>query len=254
MYPELFHFAHLTIYTYAFLIGLGTLAAVIYTKIQAKKDFDNISLPYSFFYLIFIMGFIGGKIFFYLENPKLYINDPGLLLKNFSGGFVFYGSFIFIIPAVIWYLKKKHISFWPMLDILAITTTIVHSIGRLGCFFGGCCYGKPTDSFTGMVFPGTHGTAVHPTQLYESLGVLAIMIILLQLKKRSHFPGQIFLTYTILYAVLRQIIELFRGDERGFIIEGYLSHSQFISLLIIALSGYLIFKLKHKNYSYETLH
>ncbi len=254
MYPELFHFAHLTIYTYAFLIGLGILVAVIYTKWQAKKDFNKLVLPMDFFYLIFIMGFLGGKIFFYLENPSRYLETPSLLLDNFSGGFVFYGSFLFIIPVIIWYLKIRQISVWPMLDILAITTTIVHAIGRLGCFFGGCCYGKPTEAITGVVFPTTKGIAVHPTQLYESLGVFLIMIILLQLKKKPHFPGQIFLTYTILYAVLRQVIELYRGDPRGFIIEGYLSHSQFISMGIILLSTYMLYKLKFKNYTYEKLH
>jgi len=254
MYPELFHFAHLTIYTYAFLIGLGTLVAVLYTKWQAKKDFNKLILPMHFFYLIFIMGFLGGKIFYFLENPSKYLENPSLLLNIFSGGYVFYGSYLFILPFIFWYLIKNKIEIWPMLDILAITTTIAHSIGRLGCFFGGCCYGKPTDAITGIVFPTTHGTAVHPTQLYESLGVFLIMYVLFRLKKRPHFAGQIFLVYLISYAFLRQIIELYRGDVRGFIIEGYLSHSQLISMIIIAVSSIIYFKLKFKNYTYEKLH
>ncbi len=254
MYPELFHFAHLTIYTYAFLIGLGSLVAALYTKYQAKKDLGINSLPNHFFYFLFVMGFIGGKIFFYIENPRMYIQNPDLILKNFSNGFVFYGSFLFIIPSLIWYLKKMNISLWPMLDILAITTTIVHSIGRLGCFFGGCCYGKPTNGITGIEFPATHGVSVHPTQLYESAGIILIMFLLFQLKKHQKFPGQLFLTYTILYALLRPVIEIFRGDNRGFILNGYLSHSQFIAGLIMLISGYLLIKLKNKNYYYEKLH
>jgi len=157
LYPELFHIGNITIYTYAVLIVLGTLVASIYTKWRAKEELGIKNLSNNFIYLIFIAGFVGGKVFFYLERPAYFLANPKLMLDNFSGGFVFYGSFIFIIPVVIWYLKKHRIPLLPMLDILAITTLIVHSIGRLGCFFGGCCYGKLTNSTLGLVFPTTHG-------------------------------------------------------------------------------------------------
>ncbi len=246
MHPELFHIGPITIYTYAFLIVLGTLVASIYTKWRARKELENINLSNNFFYYIFIAGFIGGKIFYYLERPAYFFSHPRKMLHNFSGGFVFYGSFITIIVFLIWYLKKHKIPFWPMLDILAITILIVHAIGRLGCFFGGCCYGKPTGSFLGMAFPTTHGQRVHPTQLYEIFALLTIMAILFYLKKRQHFKGEIFVTYLILYALARNILELYRGDPRGYIINGYLSHSQFIGIIII-LIGLLFYSKLKKN-------
>ncbi len=251
MHPELFHIDLFgfkqTIYTYAVLIVLGTLVASIYTKWRAKKELGVMELSNNFFYLVFIAGFIGGKVFFYLENPKYYMANPKLMLDNFSGGFVFYGSFIFIIPVVIWYLKKHKIPVLPMLDILAITTLIVHSIGRLGCFFGGCCYGKPTDSFTGIVFPKTHGVKVHPSQLYEITALLFILAVLLYIKKKQQFKGQLFITYLILYAIARSILELFRGDKRGYIIDGVLSHSQFIGVLFIIGASYFYQKIKFNH-------
>jgi phosphatidylglycerol:prolipoprotein diacylglycerol transferase len=136
-----------------------------------------------------------------------------------------------------------------MLDILAITTLIVHSIGRLGCFFGGCCYGKPTNSFTGVIFPKTHGTAVHPTQLYEISALLIIMGILLYIKKQQQFKGQLFLLYLIFYAIARNILELFRGDKRGYIIDGVLSHSQFIGIILILITLFIYRKIKHKQFN-----
>lgn len=244
MHPELFHIGNITIYTYAFLIVLGTVVASIYTKWRAKQELGIVALPNTFFYLIFIAGFVGGKIFFYLEKPSYYVHNPKMMLDNFSGGFVFYGSFVFIIPVVLWYLKKHCIPILPMLDILAITTLIVHSIGRLGCFFGGCCYGKPTTGVTGIVFPTTHGVAVHPTQLYEITALVFIMIILLFIKKKPHFKGKIFLLYIAFYAVARNILELFRGDKRGFIIADYLSQSQFIGIVLLFIVSYLYIKLK----------
>ncbi len=247
MHPEIFHIGNITIYTYAFLIATGTLVASIYTKWRAKKELGVIALSNHFFYLIFLGGFVGGKVFFYLEKPHYFLENPKLMLNNFSGGFVFYGSFITIFPIVIWYLKKHKIPVLPMLDILAITTLIVHSIGRLGCFFGGCCYGKPTDVFTGIIFPTTNGVRVHPSQLYEITTLLIIMGILLYIKKKQQFKGQIFLLYIIFYAVARNILELFRGDKRGFIIDAVLSHSQFIGIILMLISVLIYQKIKHKN-------
>ncbi len=244
---NLFNSQEITVYTYGVCIVLGTVIASLYTKWRAKKDLTIIELSNSFFYIIFIAGFIGGKLFYYLEKPIYYIKNLHLLLDNFSGGFVFYGSFITIIPFVIWYLKKYRMPILPMLDILAITTLIVHSIGRLGCFFGGCCYGKPTNAFTGMIFPKTNGVHVHPSQLYEITALLLIMGILFYYKKKQQFSGQLFLLYISFYAISRAILELFRGDKRGYIINQYLSHSQLVALLMLIGASFFYLKLKTKN-------
>ncbi len=251
MYPELFSFqlpeflgSHtMTLFSYAFLIVLGTIVSVLYTRYTANKML-NVKLPNAFFYWVFVMGFLGGKFFLYLEKPMYYLNNPSRFLDVSSGGFVFYGSFICIIVFIIFYLKKHSIPVLPMLDILAITTTIVHSFGRLGCFLAGCCFGKPTDSFLGIAFPKTRSVAVHPTQLYEVIAVLGIMLVLFALKKRQKFQGQIFFTYVMAYAIVRSIIELFRGDERGFVINNVMSHSQGIALCLVLMTLYFYFKQK----------
>lgn len=259
MHQELFHFQlpdflsnllhvkQLTLYTYAFCITFGCLITTIYTKRAARKELGIEYLSNNFFYIIFIAGFVGGKLFFYLEKPLFYLNNPSLLLDNFSGGFVFYGSFVTIIPVIIWYLKQHKIPVLPMLDILAITTLIVHSFGRLGCFAAGCCYGSPTNSWFGMVFPTSNAIKVHPTQLYELYILVMLLVILLIIKKNKKFNGQIFLLYLGLYAISRSILELFRGDARGYLIKDFLSHSQFIALLIFITTVFFYYKFKNKN-------
>ena len=255
MHKELFRFNlpvflsnnnQVTVYTYAFVIALGCLIAAVYTKKSAKKEL-KIDLPNSFFYMIFCAGFVGGKVLFFLEKPLFYYANPKLILSHFASGYVFYGSFIFCILAIGYYLKKKRIPVLPMLDILAITTLIVHGIGRLGCFFAGCCYGKPTDHLFGVVFPLSNNVSVHPTQLYEATILLLIMIFLLYLKKHKQFNGQIFILYLSLYAISRTIMELFRGDKRGFLIEGFLSHSQGIAILLLIISIFAYFKLTNNK-------
>lgn len=248
MHKELFHIplpvflskllgvTEVTVYSYAFFIVLGALTATIYTKWRAKKELGINELPNSFFYLIFIMGFVGGKLFYYLEKPSYFMSNPQLMLEGFSGGFVFYGSFVTIVPFVVWYLRKHKIPVLPMLDIFAMTTLIVHFFGRMGCFLGGCCYGSPTDTFLGVVFPDSNGVAVHPTQLYEAFLLLILIFMILRMKQKKQFSGEVFLTYIILYAFCRIFLELFRGDQRGYIITNVLSHSQCIALLIITIS------------------
>lgn len=250
MHPELFHIDFnnflglptVTIYTYAVCIVLGTIIATHYAKWSAKKEL-GIKLSNNLVYLIFIAGYIGGKLFFYLENPRYYFNNPSVILDTYSSGFVFYGSFIAIIPVLIWYLKKHQIALLPILDISAIAVTIVHSVGRLGCFTAGCCFGYPTSSNFGLVFPTSHEHSVHPTQLYESFALFLIMIFLIMFKKHKQFNGQLFLLYLGLYASCRIFLEFFRGDTRGYLISNFVSHSQGIAFCLILISTFFYYKL-----------
>ena len=177
------------------------------------------------------------------------------MFKNFGQGFVFYGSLIFVIPISVWYFRKEKWPVWSVFDRLAITGTIIHACGRMGCFLAGCCYGIPTGTDFGLVFshPHTHAepidTHLHPTQLYEVGWILFTLITLVMFKRHNRFKGKLIFVYIIMYAVGRSIIEIFRGDlRRGFVIDGVLSHSQFISILIVlAASGFYWWFYKKKK-------
>jgi phosphatidylglycerol:prolipoprotein diacylglycerol transferase len=125
-----------------------------------------------------------------------------------------------------------------------------HAVGRFGCFFAGCCYGKPTsvpwairftDPFAAANVGTPLGVDLHPTQLYEAGAELLILFVLLASEKRGKpFAGRTFWLYILLYAISRYIIEVFRGDERGMV--GIFSTSQFISILLAPLAvGMLIY-------------
>jgi phosphatidylglycerol:prolipoprotein diacylglycerol transferase len=219
----------------------------------AKKDYnvpsDTIS---SLLLLIIAMAFIGGKVLFYLEDPSLYINDPALMVEDIGNGFVFFGSLLFAVPAVIWFFKKKNLPVWGMLDLTAFSAIIAHGFGRIGCFMAGCCHGVPTDSFLGVMYtdPACQAdplnVSLHPTQLYAVTLLTGIFILLKWLYRRpNRFAGQLFLIYVMLYSLGRGVIEEFRGDEaRGYLFDGLLSHSQFISLILITVAAVLYFRRK----------
>ena len=241
----------ITIYTYGFLIAVGVFLAYYYTAYHAKKQF-NLSYDQTqvMIILIIVAAVIGGKFFIIFEDPSRYLSHPGDLFKNFGSGFVFYGSLIFAIPTIYLFIRYHKLPLLPMLDIIAGTTCIVHGMGRLGCFFAGCCYGIPTDSFVGMNFKAGNGidADVHPTQLYSSILIWSIFIYLMRVKKSQEFQGQLFLTYLILYSIGRSVIEIFRGDEsRGYVIENVISNSQFISLIVFSIAIYFYIKLKNNS-------
>ncbi len=245
MHPILFEIGGTVVYTYGFMIALGAIAGVWYMSVQGRKElgltFDQAN---TLFLYIFLAALIGGKFFLFFEDPSYYLENPK---RFFTGrGFVFYGSFLFAVPVMLWYFKKEKLHTFAMLDIMAVTTCLVHIFGRLGCFFAGCCYGVPTASVLGVTFTDEAcyanplHTPLHPTQLYEASFILLVLGLLLYLRRRRKFYGQLFYTYLLAYATGRFVIEYFRGDVgRGYVIENYLSNSQFIALLIFAVVLFL---------------
>ncbi len=254
MHPELFQIGNQTIYSYGVLIMIGAFVGYFYLSRTFKRDFkipdhktQNLAL------IMFFAAFIGGKLLFYLEDPSFYFGSVNNLKKDFGNGFVFYGSLLFAVPSMIWYVKKIGVPVWAALDHIAIVACIVHGFGRMGCFLSGCCYGVPTNSAFAVTFTNPLSKAplnepLHPTQLYESTFIFLILYFLFKFKKYQKFNGQLFLLYVMIYALGRGVLEMYRGDEaRGYIIEGILTHSQLISAVLILLLGGVYFWLSKRN-------
>lgn len=248
MYPVLFEAGKVVVYSYGFMIALGALAGVTYMAVQGKKEvglsFDQAN---ALFLFVFVAAFIGGKFFLFFEDPEFYYKNPQKLLLG--RGFVFYGSFLFAVPVMLWFFRKEKLHVYAMLDVMAITTCLVHAFGRLGCFLAGCCYGQPTNSVFGVTFTSDAcfakplHTPLHPTQLYEAFYILIVMGVLLFLRSRRRFFGQLFFIYLLAYAAGRFVIEYFRGDlSRGYIIEGYLSNSQLFAIIIFLAVAVLYYR------------
>jgi phosphatidylglycerol:prolipoprotein diacylglycerol transferase len=245
--------ATITIYSYGFLIMIGAIIAMTYTVVVSKRRY-NVSFDTSqtLFLIILIGAFLGGKVFYFFENPSYFMDNPSALWG--SRGFVFYGSLIFSVTGILLFFKIKGLPILKMFDIIAVTTGLVHVFGRMGCFMAGCCYGTPTNSTYGVVFRDVNSLArpqdthLHPTQLYSVLLITLILATIIILRKRQRFHGQLFLVYLMIYSIGRSIIEVFRGDlSRGFVIDSWLSHSQFISLLILIFSVFFYIKLGKKE-------
>ena len=167
------------------------------------------------------------------------------------GGSVFYGGLLGAMGVAAIVIKCRKLSFADVTDCAAPAAPLFHCFGRVGCFFGGCCYGIESDF--GFVYEHSpveqaNGVRRFPVQLAEAACLLIIFIILWRLLKRNKLSGKLFAAYLLMYAPTRFILEFFRGDEyRGFLFG--LSTSQLISAaIIICTAAYLLLKrLKQKN-------
>jgi phosphatidylglycerol---prolipoprotein diacylglyceryl transferase len=209
-------------------LGAGLLTAVL------KASSFNIDKQDALFSLLYgaIGLVIGGKICYIVVSIKYIVSilpvygiEPVL-----RGGFIFYGGVGGAAAAVFIYARQYKISYKPLISLLFFITPLVHSFGRLGCLFAGCCYGIPWDGWCAVFL---HGQNRLPVQLIESVFnflLFAVLFILSYFKKFIRFLPFIYLFY---YSVFRFIIEFFRDDaERGTF--GQFSTSQWISLVIIA--------------------
>ncbi|MBI1909329.1 MAG: prolipoprotein diacylglyceryl transferase [Deltaproteobacteria bacterium] len=253
--PFLSH--EIPIYTYGLLVATAFLAGIWWSAHEAKKV--NLSPDFVFdlsFYIV-VAAIIGSRVLYIVVDYDRYLSHPLDILKIWEGGLVFYGGLIAAIGTSLYYAKRKKTPFLVVADLFTPGVALGHAIGRLGCFAAGCCYGRPvTEShFWAVTFPhnGTSlapaGIPLYPTQLMESAAELALFLILIALRRRKKFTGQIFLSYVVLYGISRSVLEVFRGDAiRGFVIPGILSTSQLISgLLISAAIIYSIYLKKRRS-------
>jgi phosphatidylglycerol:prolipoprotein diacylglycerol transferase len=195
---------------------------------------------------------VGSRVLYVIINWTTFSNDPIEIIRIWHGGLVFYGGFIGACLVALWYLRKHDLSLWNTADILAPSIALGQFIGRLGCFFAGCCYGKPCDlpwavTFSDFDSLAPTGVPLHPTQLYASINGLVIFLFLLFLRRRKSFEGQLFWVYVLLYGVSRSFIEVFRGDERGVIIEGLVSTSQFIGIIMAGVAVVMLWMLRARH-------
>jgi len=183
--------------------------------------------------------------------------------KFYAGGLTYYGGFIGASVAAWFLLKADRFPFWKAADMAGMVIPLGLGFGRMGCLLAGCCFGTPTSSELGLIFPpfspaseaqfragmlknpGLDSLAVHPAQLYEAFGSFAIAAgLMLYLHGRKRYDGQVFVAFVAGYAALRFVLEFFRSDDRGGLLG--LSTSQLIGLALIAGAAYAHKRLRER--------
>lgn len=238
------------VYMYGVMIAVGVFCAFLVIYLYAKR----LGIPTKYADFVFYDGIAAIAFGFFFaalfQSIYDYIEDPSKGFRfgqriTFIGGLIGGAAVFLAIYFII--RKKKNIQLAPMLPVIPCAITIGHALGRVGCFFAGCCYGKPYDGIFSVKFPNVT-ERVHPTQLYEAIFLLLLfgVMSLLLLKKVKVYKYNLEI-YLVAYGVARFVIEFFRGDDRGSVGIS-LSPSQMTSiLLVIAGAVLLLFHIKFRN-------
>lgn len=254
---------------YGLLMVLGFALAIIAAIPRARKlGVPLAEIVYSSVFTV-LGALAGAKILALLTSlPYIipYLKQGGSIIKLLEAGFVFYGGFIGGFIALFLYCKAYKEPFKKYLQLYAPSVPLGHLFGRIGCLFGGCCYGMPVDANAPFsvvynfvdenywsLVSVTPGQAYLPVQLIEALCLVVVYIIAEYTFYKSEEKLIPAFIYFLSYGVLRFTLEFFRGDaERGFFLG--LSTSQLISIVILSVSAYYLisFLLKKNTSSKDT--
>ncbi len=299
MHPVLFDLFGYPVHTYAAMMAAGFVMAIFLSVRYGERVGYHKDLTLDLMWWILVSGLVGSRIAFIVVNWEQYYypcvdvahfnqlfpdkpiteRDCTRLLRFWNGGLVFYGGVLGSIFTMIWFLRREKIKFLPMADVIIPALALGQFFGRSGCLAAGCCWGKPTDLSWAIEFPArsmvwkqhveeglieataAHSHLVHPTQLYDGLSGILLFCLLIWIRQRKRYHGQVFITWALLYPLIRSTIEIFRGDdaERGFLFRvvneplnqflglptgsaTFLSTSQFISICVVAAAAVLLIR------------
>jgi phosphatidylglycerol:prolipoprotein diacylglycerol transferase len=246
MLPELFKIPVLGIplSTYGLLLAVAFITALWATARLAEQDGLPKNKIYDLGLYILASALIGAKVLMIFTDWDEFRGDwhRMISLDVLRSGGVYFGGFVIALLVSVILMRVWRLPWRRTADAFAPGIALGHAIGRLGCFSAGCCWGKPTTSWIGLKFTEkAHeltgvpiDSALVPTQLIEAAANLAILGVLLWLRKRRAFPGQIIFAYVILYSAARFTVEFWRDDPRGWV--AGLSTSQFIAVLMFPLA------------------
>jgi len=243
MYPTICKIGPITIQSYGVMVAVAIIVCGFLMSRDAKKLSIKSDVIFDLIFWVVVGGIFGARIFYVLMNLGAYIMSPIEIIKIQNGGIAWQGGLIAGAIAGLLFVKKHKLDLLLMLDMSAPYLALGQSIGRIGCFLYGCCFGRPVT--WGIYFP-VHGDYLHPTQLYSTFGLLLIFFVLKTIQKKTAVKGQVFVYYLMLAAMLRFVIEFLRADHTAFIFG--LSIFQMICLLTFSAAIVINSKLKTKSF------
>lgn len=247
----------LPLYAYGTMLCLSVVIGRILAVRIAERDGLDPKLMDRACVWALAGALVGTRLLFVATSPD---QIDGILdvFRFWNGGLVAYGGFLGGFASTFVFCRLNKVNLWAWADCAAPSLCVGLMLTRIGCFLAGCDFGRPWDgpwaisfpagspafqqqSFLGILPAGSlHSLPVHPTQLYESLTGLALLILVTAVRRRRSYAGQAFVALVPAYAVLRYVIEIYRADlHRGFV--GPFSTSQviavatFISAALLAL-------------------
>ncbi|MFA4983873.1 MAG: prolipoprotein diacylglyceryl transferase [Candidatus Omnitrophota bacterium] len=237
MHPIICKIGFLNIYSYGLALAVAFMLGSLLASRQAARVHAVPETVFNLCFLIFVAGIIGARLFYVSYHLFYYLKNPLEIIMLQQGGLSWFGGLMLGAGSGFFYLKKKKLPIGKTIDLLAPYLALGQAIGRIGCFLNGCCYGRV--SHFGIYFP-VHDAVLIPTQLYSSILLLFIFMLLRFLRERPHRDGQIFLLYLLFYCIGRFFIEFFRADNPALFWGLTIFHLMSIAGITVAVTGIIL--------------
>jgi phosphatidylglycerol:prolipoprotein diacylglycerol transferase len=208
---------------------------------------------------IIIGVLLGGRVgYFLLYSPWTMMRDPLALLRIWDGGMASHGGFAGVCFAMVWLVRRHHLPWRPIADVLATLAPPGLFLGRVSNFINGELWGKVSQVPWAVIFPasapaGTPLTQIpprHPSQIYEALLEGLFLAIFTQSRfwgsdvvRKS--PGRLAGEFLILYGVVRTVGEMFREPDASLLFG--LTRGTFYSLFLIVGGVFLLGVSRNKS-------
>lgn len=234
---------------YGLIMALAMVFGVICAYFLCKIKKYDLSMPIDLALFALPCAIVGARLYYCIFNG---VSSFWEIFEVWKGGMAIYGGVIGGFLGVLWCCRLKKYSLARACDIAAPCLIIGQSIGRIGCYFAGCCYGVETLNPALQVFPLSvliNGHWHLATFFYEAFLNLIGFVVLVLIFSKTQKKGITTSWYLIIYGVIRFILEQFRDPAELLTIGNTgLRVSQVLSLVLIILGAcFYILSLKHKE-------
>ncbi len=240
---------HLFLPTYGVLFATAALLCGWWFLRRGKQLGQPEDQLFNLLFYTLLAGILGAKLTLVALDWRDYLEHPRLLLGTLRSAGVLIGGMIAGGVVFGLYARRRGLPGFRLLDAIAAPLALAQSIGRLGCYCAGCCWGVPTAAqsvfavtFTNPVARDQTGVPLNvplvATQLTQSVNDFLLALVLTWLwRRRLEPPGTVFWIYVLLYSISRGVIEFWRGDaQRGLFFGNIVSTSQLFALTGIVLA------------------
>ena len=144
---------------YGLMLLIATVSGVGLSAYRARQKGVDPEIILSLATWLFVSGIVGARLFYVIEYWDKFQQAPTLVgrliaMANLTqGGLVVYGSLLAGGAALIVFVYKNHLPGLALADLIAPGVVLGVGLGRIGCFFNGCCYGGISDLPWAVQFP-----------------------------------------------------------------------------------------------------
>ena len=245
--PEIFSIGPVTVRWYGLLFAISFIVGfqiMLWIFKNEKKSEDDLNDLVWVMILGTVIGARLGHCLFY--DPRFYLSHPIEILKIWKGGLASHGAAIGIPTAIYFYVrKKKDQSYLWVIDRIVITVALAGFFIRTGNLFNSEIIGKPTNLPWSFIFVHIDNTPRHPTQIYEALAYLAVFFFLFLKYKKTNGKfkdGLFFGWFLVLVFTFRFFVEFLKEDQTYFEHGMALNMGQLLSIPLIILGFYFLFR------------